>query len=676
MALSDGEAVEVVDLRNGAYEARVLLNKAGVRRFVGCVDGVPFNSGPIELCVLPNALHAPSCIPYGDAVECFVIAGHTNILKLDGRDKHNNKVPTAGRAWHATLEVLAPDASKWQDAEPHPTVRDDPDAPTGHYRIEILPPHAGPIRLTLRPLSHGIPATEAFTIGFIASPSPADPLAFHVSGEALRVAVAGEPAQLVVRPRSFGDARNLAARTFAGLRAWIALPGGAVDGGARMLPLRLSRRDTTQVMVDVQDDGSSAVDVGDEPQKGLAAENLPFTLPTTSNKNNLGGGEDQTSPLVGGTAGKRRVSKWHGADGSWSLLCTASDLDDVEEWPLHFTAFHASRAAAVHIELFNVPICGGPFPCCVLPAATNAAKSIVSGLARLVRAGEPNTFLLRTRDRFGNDRWSGGDSVRVLLLQASTGLKAHSGTGGSAGRPFSEEPRSPRSRQAAEIWGGIVRSGLWTTDSEALLEREIEPTDSSSGGGGGARRSSAEVAAAVEHANATWVADEDAAAAFDEQLQNDVSPNSRQRARTSEVEHPAPDARELAGAESSLELLEHRGASSNGCDAIDKGDGTYNLTALATVAGKYTVHAFVNGRPAMAPFPYIVKPGQPDPATSELTIGSTRGTIGRWVPLRSSREMRLAISPTARALGRRQTRKARAVRVEAARRMTAVLRFM
>ena len=204
MALSDGEAVEVVDLRNGAYEARVLLNKAGVRRFVGCVDGVPFNSGPIELCVLPNALHAPSCIPYGDALECFVIAGHTNILKLDGRDKHNNKVPTAGRAWHATLEVLAPDASKWQDAEPHPTVRDDPDAPTGHYRIEILPPHAGPIRLTLRPLSHGIPATEAFTIGFIASPSPADPLAFHVSGEALRVAVAGEPAQLVVRPRSFG----------------------------------------------------------------------------------------------------------------------------------------------------------------------------------------------------------------------------------------------------------------------------------------------------------------------------------------------------------------------------------------------------------------------------------------------------------------------------------------
>ena len=142
------------------------------------------------------------------------------------------------------------------------------------------------------------------------------------------------------------------------------------------------------------------------------------------------------------------------------------------------------------------------------------------------------------------------------------------------------------------------------------------------------------MAAAVEHANATWVADEDAAAAFDEQLQNDVSPNSRQRARTSEVEHPAPDARELAGAESSLELLEHRGASSNGCDAIDKGDGTYNLTALATVAGKYTVHAFVNGRPAMAPFPYIVKPGQPDPATSELTIGSTRGTIGRWVPLR------------------------------------------
>ena len=45
------------------------------------------------------------------------------------------------------------------------------------------------------------------------------------------------------------------------------------------------------------------------------------------------------------------------------------ELFDAEEWPLHFTAYHATRAAAVHIELFGTPIAGAPYPCVVLPAA-------------------------------------------------------------------------------------------------------------------------------------------------------------------------------------------------------------------------------------------------------------------------------------------------------------------
>ena len=90
---------------------------------------------------------------------------------------------------------------------------------------------------------------------------------------------------------------------------------------------------------------------------------------------------------------------------------------------------------------------------------------------------------------------------------------------------------------------------------------------------------------------------------------------------------------DFAAADTTVELLERKGASSAGCDVSDCGDGTYALSALATTAGRYTVHCFVDGRPAMAPWPFIVKPGVPDASTSELSVGGTKGVVGRWVPL-------------------------------------------
>ena len=80
-----------------------------------------------------------------------------------------------------------------------------------------------------------------------------------------------------------------------------------------------------------------------------------------------------------------------------------------------FTCYHATRAAAIHVELYGVPVGGAPFPLQVLPSATFAAKSVVTGLARVIRAGGALRFGLQARDRYGNDRWDGGDAVRVLL---------------------------------------------------------------------------------------------------------------------------------------------------------------------------------------------------------------------------------------------------------------------
>ena len=129
-----------------------------------------------------------------------------------------------------------------------------------------------------------------------------------------------------------------------------------------------------------------------------------------------------------------------------------------------------------------------------------------------------------------------------------------------------------------------------------------------------------------------------------------------------------------------------------GCEAIDHSDGTYSLRALSTVAGAWSVHVFLNGRPAMQPWPYLVRPGPADPATSELAVGATKGIIGRWVPLRAlgwprlphlwcplsplaggcrcacSRVTRTATYATARGLGRRW-RRARAWAATAASRL-------
>ena len=618
MMLAAGEAVEVIDRGEGSYEARVLLHRAGKRRFLGCVHGVPFDAGAVELLVQPAALHAPSCIPHGDALECFVVAGIPAYLNIKARDMHSNHCGVGGRDWAAGLEVLAPDASVWHTAAPNPLVSDDPSAPAGHYQVKVVAPHCGPLRLTLRPLVHGVPSSDALTIGLLACPSPCDPLrAFHVSGEALRVAVAGEPAQLVVRPRAFGDARSLAARTFGGLRAWIALPGGNVDGGARLQPLRVSRRHAHAATPLHGGFSSGGVDEWEATYDAEVAAEGGASGPSPT-ACGAGGVPAEESLSAGGFPdGKRRVASWHGANGGWTLVCTEDDLYDIEEWPLHFTSFHATRAAAVHIELFGVPIGGAPFPCTVIPAATNAPKSVVTGLVQSVRAGEPLRFSLQARDRFGNVRWGGGDLVRLMLLRDST-------PGGSLG--------GAAPTKAAQRWGGIVRAGLWTPATSMPAGSEVAAGAEGSVDSRDTADASAAAAAAAEAAEASWgtAYDITAMGAADD-VEHAAGASGASPGRRSTGAQAA--AAELAAADNSLELLQMRGGSSAGCDVIDHADGRYALTVLATLSGKYTVHTFINDRPAMAPWPYIIRPGPPDAATSELSVGATKGTIGRWVPL-------------------------------------------
>lgn len=331
--LGAGESLEVVDRADGMYEARVMLRTAGVRRLLGSIGGIPFATAPIELTVCAAALHAPSSVPYGDALATFVVAGVPAQLRLRARDCYGNVCARSGQSWASALEALARDASEWRPIEPSPRVTEGAAAIDTHggasaaaaaseYEVSVVAPHAGPLRLTLHPIFHGVLDPHPFTIGLLAAPSPFDPSAFTISGDGLRVAVAGEPAQALIRPRSFGDARDLAVRTFGGLRAWLTLPGGAPDGSARALPLRLSRRTASGPAAA---DGTSAE----------AAEDKDGGLPRGA----LGMGAigtEATPPWEEQLQGKRRLALWHGAQPrDVTLECDEEDLYDVEQWSAH-----------------------------------------------------------------------------------------------------------------------------------------------------------------------------------------------------------------------------------------------------------------------------------------------------------------------------------------------------
>lgn len=339
---------------------------------------------------------------------------------------------------------------------------------------------------------------------------------------------------------------------------------------------------------------------------------------------------------------------------------------------LHYTSVHATRSAAVHIELFGRPIGGAPFACTVLPAATCAAKSAVTGLLPHIRAGTPMQVALATCDRFGNPRWGGGDSVRVLLLRSADGdtdgalaelasqqggpestdlSTAASDVSDSAAANRDDSQAGRPSKPAARTTMGVPEAAMTRASSAATsaagraggktAQPAREPSErarrapstprqlSSRATGDGACLSTRSLAGkgggrAVPMAAA-------ASAAESEELTDasHCAPSRTSEAHAAE----ACSSAELASAVVSFEHLQMRGASSRGCDVVDHGDGTYALTLLVSEAGTYTAHLFVDDRPANAPWRFTVAAGVPDPTTSELAVGATRGVIGRWVPL-------------------------------------------
>ena len=180
----------------------------------------------------------------------------------------------------------------------------------------------------------------------------------------------GEPAELTLRPRSFGTARTLASRTFEGLRAWLSI-GSAPDGeGTRTLPnttprttvpLRISRRVAGEGTVITE--GESA-EFGFSLPAGSAAAAREGSVVLGSVVSGGGGYGAAVAKAahaacaafsdvaVGSSVsgGKHAVHSWHGSSGGDQLLCSDEDTYDREEWALHFTCTQV-RSPLISLDL-------------------------------------------------------------------------------------------------------------------------------------------------------------------------------------------------------------------------------------------------------------------------------------------------------------------------------------
>ena len=123
----------------------------------------------------------------------------------------------------------------------------------------------------------------------------------------------------------------------------------------------------------------------------------------------------------------------YGGD-SWTIRLTRPGLSNIygSMADLKNGTYQGSYNATVrgqwtlHVKTNGVYIDGSPSSVLVLPGPTHAATSVAigTGISRS-HMGESSVFMIRTKDRFGNDRASGGDVVTATLTQVSTDQVVH-----------------------------------------------------------------------------------------------------------------------------------------------------------------------------------------------------------------------------------------------------------
>jgi hypothetical protein len=445
------------------------------------------------------------------------VAGESHTLGFVPRDAHGcDCVPD--ETWRAVLvRVDGFGASGGRGAHPYAPVTIALGMGGAGAQVTFLAQRAGAYQLRMeRAVAEQSVLPVCYRIRVC--PSARDAEGFDLLGEGLACAVAGELARVVVRPRSFGAAAEVARETFAALAAALEVRA-AVDGRVYSAPVSKRREEAGAMAVrceteTVNGSGSvgqarhekangGVVDLGsdllvtgatgqapeeptdDERVSGAAAACSGSTIALSHADGDIGRGPLVLQPdepieaereSAAAAKGLRATIALSNADGDTSEGLPAFQPDgpggeeaEREEWHLHYTC-NMSGPAVLRVTVNGAPVGGAPLNIRVLPGRVFSPACTVGGLVSEWVVGKPLVLQLTLRDRLGNPRESGGNRIVLRLVRLAASAQAW--RKGSAVVVTDVPGQAPDGRTDAErVSAAAAMSGQEASPSrEALTE--------------------------------------------------------------------------------------------------------------------------------------------------------------------------------------------------------------
>eukprot|EP00698_Gefionella_okellyi_P016092 TRINITY_DN457_c0_g1_i1.p1 TRINITY_DN457_c0_g1~~TRINITY_DN457_c0_g1_i1.p1 ORF type:complete len:4209 (-),score=1181.95 TRINITY_DN457_c0_g1_i1:57-12683(-) len=368
------------------------------------VLGEPISAAPLQIAVEAAAVQSATSVATGDGLR-DALAGKSSAFVVQTRDAFGNIVTVGGAKVTAVLQGPATVSAQ---------VKDNGD---GTYAADYTPTASGSYQLNVRvgdlPIA-GSPFAVVVKPGATSSQHCAASGALHASR-------AGQTSVVFVRAKDqFGNERRIGGDNVrVEVRGPKQLEASVIDNGDGTYGCSY----TTQAAGDYQ----MAVLVNDQPVAGS-----PFLLKAEGAQTSASHCAADWAALKSSNAGDKVTfiiqardvfgeRKTTGgdvfvirADGTAALQGTVTDLGNgTYEAALQPTVAGSYK---IHVLLASEEIVESPHSLHVFGSVTDAGLCAVTGNGlRTATAGVEASFVLRTYDRFGNRRETGGDTVRATL---------------------------------------------------------------------------------------------------------------------------------------------------------------------------------------------------------------------------------------------------------------------
>lgn len=457
----------------GIAECNAVCLLAGEWVATAAIDGA---ESPQHLCVavapaspdarfsVLRALHA------GARLEA--VAGEPHALAFVPRDAHGCDCPP-DKSWRAVLvRVDGFGAGRGRGADPYAPVTLEPGTGGASAEMNFLAQRAGVYQLRMARALAG-QTVETICYSIRVCPSARDAEGFELLGSGLASAVAGEVAHVVVRPRSFGAAAELARETFASLAAALEVRA-SIDG--RIHSVQLTKR---------------------RQAAGGGAATRPVEV--VSGHRGPGGHTCPEDTHVGDSVGLARSGAaiphgYTGSDGGTGLLSLQPDgprEEDAgrEEWHLQYTC-SKSGPAVLRVTLGGTPVGGAPISMRIISGPVFSPSCGVGGLVNEWVVGKWLVLQLTLRDRLGNPRESGGNRIVLRLVRLAESAQTwREGSAlvvtDAAGQAPDGRPDAERVSAAAAMGGRDASEGREALAEAAARAITEDTADGSLGGEGG-----------------------------------------------------------------------------------------------------------------------------------------------------------------------------------------------